>query len=887
MTGTSSSNRPQLGFSRFTMGLDKARQGVILFLEVIGLRPARQEVDHTDRIVRLKRDYLEFRRLLSANNSFLETMADMEYALQHQSFIDQNNVKRMVLRAIADIYIMTGSLIDLSKGRHQALQEVLDGITSDLTRLFESTGRTPAPTWIRDLTYINQSHAALAGGKMANLGEIRNGLGLPTPDGFVVTTEAFQLLLEKGGIRSWIQDKDLELPTAPDMEGESRAIREQIINIQVPSSLKEAILGAYDRLTAASGKKVSLAVRSSALGEDSHFSFAGQFLTLLNLGRDQLVEAYLKVAASLYSPEAIHYRLLHKIPSRWAEMAVGFLTMVDAQASGVIFSKDPNHPGSNQILIQTVRGLGVPLVEGQTSPEAISLGRNLDKAGIRRSLSRQKTYFTLSLETGLQEAAIDPDQARESSLTDEEILLLGRWALLLEGHFRGPQDIEWAKDREGNLYLLQSRPLGLIRAASRANLPVPGRVLLLSGGEVAYPGIGTGRAVHLAAEDDLDSFPDGGILIARRSSPKFIRIMSKTRAIVTDFGSTTGHMASLAREFRVPALLNTRTATRKIPPGALITVDVAGGLIYKGEVPLSEENGLSTGPIYPAELNPVTPELQLLKKVSELILPLHLTDPRSGSFKADHCLTLHDLARFIHEKSYEEMFILGGQIGDLRASSAQLDVFLPIDLYLIDLGGGIKGLPKKGKVKRSQISSIPLEALLEGMMHEKIPRFGPKPMDLRGFFSIMMRHAVNNPEKEGSFQDPCYAIISDHYLNYTARVGYHFSVVDTYCGNTPNKNYISLNFGGGAADLIRRRRRAETIAAILKEYGFQVDLHHDVVTARLGKSPRDEMIGHIKMIGSLFQFFRQMDVSMVSDDSADGFKAAFLRGEYDFQPKNS
>ncbi len=239
--------------------------------------------------------------------------------------------------------------------------------------------------------------------------------------------------------------------------------------------------------------------------------------------------------------------------------------------------------------------------------------------------------------------------------------------------------------------------------------------------------------------------------------------------------------------------------------------------------------------------------------------PLNLTDPGSHEFTADGCRTLHDIARYVHEKSYAEMFMMGSNVGDLRTSAYHLDVFLPIDLYLIDLGGGLADTHGSRKVKRSQVISVPLAAMLKGMLHKKIPRFGAKPIDVSGFFSIMMRHAVNNPEGESTFRDPCYAIISDNYLNYAARAGYHFNVVDTYCGKTPNKNYISLTFRGGAADFIRRSRRTRAIAGILKEYGFSVQQSHDMVNARLSKASREETAGHLEMIGSLFQFFRQMD----------------------------
>jgi pyruvate,water dikinase len=167
------------------------------------------------------------------------------------------------------------------------------------------------------------------------------------------------------------------------------------------------------------------------------------------------------------------------------------------------------------------------------------------------------------------------------------------------------------------------------------------------------------------------------------------------------------------------------------------------------------------------------------------------------------------------------------------------------------------------------------------MLHKDIPRFGAKPMDMKGFFSIMMRHAANSPEQDRTFKDPCYALISDRYLNLTARVGYHFSVVDTYCGATTNKNYISFLFRGGAADAVRRVRRVRAISGILKEYGFAVEIRGDAINARLNKTSQQETISHLDMIGRLLQFFRQMDASMVDEQAVQTTQDAFLKGEYD------
>ena len=140
-----------------------------------------------------------------------------------------------------------------------------------------------------------------------------------------------------------------------------------------------------------------------------------------------------------------------------------------------------------------------------------------------------------------------------------------RWALLLEHHFGSPQDIEWALENNHHIILLQSRSLCFTAHPIRNAQPIPGVPLILEGGEAGCPGVASGPAIHMSEDEDGDSFPEGGVLVARRSSAKFIRVMSKAKAIVTDSGGATGHMAILTREFRIPTLVNTKIATQAIP----------------------------------------------------------------------------------------------------------------------------------------------------------------------------------------------------------------------------------------------------------------------------------------------------------------------------------
>jgi pyruvate,water dikinase len=576
----------------------------------------------------------------------------------------------------------------------------------------------------------------------------------------------------------------------------------------------------------------------------------------------------------------MHYRLHYRVPGETAVMAVGFVAMIDAVASGVAFSRDPNLPEPAPVLIQAVRGLGVTLADGRSVPEVILVARETELAVATRRAPVQSSHIVCDPASGVREEMLD-EAASARCLEDSEALALARWALELETHFGRPQDIEWAMDGQRRLVLLQARPLRVATHAVRAREPAPGFQVLVGEGEVACPGVGTGVAVRLDEDGDLDSFPEGGVLVARRSSPKFVRVMEKARAIVTDAGGATGHMASLAREFRVPTLLGTKTATRAIPPGTLVTVDASSGFVYAGEVPGLKVQEAPELPARSAGARaPATRALTLLEKAADLIVPLHLTDPGASDFAEARCRTLHDIARYVHEKSYEEMFHMGEKLGDFRAASYYLDVFLPIDLYLIDLGGGLRPPIRGRKVKVSHLTSVPFAALIRGMLHPKIPRFGPRPMDVRGLLSIMARHALTSPETDRTFRDPCYAMVSDRYLNYTARVGYHFGVVDSYCGKTENKNYISLLFRGGAADIVRRRRRAGAIAGIHRAQGFAVTLRNDVVNARFGKASREETAAQLEMVGRLLQFMRQMDVAMSSDAAARWVQEAFLAGNY-------
>ncbi|MEM5788726.1 MAG: hypothetical protein AAGU11_15560 [Syntrophobacteraceae bacterium] len=166
------------------------------------------------------------------------------------------------------------------------------------------------------------------------------------------------------------------------------------------------------------------------------------------------------------------------------------------------------------------------------------------------------------------------------------------------------------------------------------------------------------------------------------------------------------------------------------------------------------------------------------------------------------------------------------------------------------------------------------------MLHEDLLHHRPRPIELGGFFSVMSEQMFQHHLGPERFGNRSYAIISDKYLNFSSRVGYHYGVLDSYCGSTISKNYIVFSFKGGAADDVRRNRRARSIALILEALGMSVEVTGDRASARVQKLEASILAEKLDSIGRLLQFTRQLDMLMKSEASVGAIARAFLDGNY-------
>ncbi len=788
--------------------------------------------------------YERFREILALNDATLQLIADMEEMRVRRTADALEALVPRIRRVAMDVFLMAKNLNQIAGGRYPELYQVLKGINGHIEAEFANHDTSAAGPHVLRLDAVRLADAPLAGAKMATLGELRASGRCSVPDGFVVTTSAFAQFMNEAEL--WDRAEHLEslLAThgAESLAEACREVCQAVLRAPVPPAIAQAILAAYDEL--ARGEPLAVSMRSSAVGEDTSLSHAGQYHTELHVVRERLLDAYRMVIASAYAASAVSYRAAHGLTAREARMAVGCMRMLSPRASGVMFSRSYEQPRQDTVLISATRGLAAGVVGGTQAAEELRV--------------------------------VDGRLATPGSLlTEAECLELARVARDLESWREKPQDVEWAIEEPGGLFILQARQLTTL---SEETAPAEGLVVgaapIAAGGQTACPGAAVGPVALVRGDGDLDHFPAGAVLVARHSSPKFARVMQQCAAIVTEVGSPAGHMAILAREYQVPAIVGLARALELLPAGTDITVDATSRRVFAGrlELPASAR---------PARAPPDSPALQSLSRLAELVTPLHLTDPSSPQFAAASCRSLHDVTRFVHEKVFEAMFHFGDLASSDRKHAITLDAYLPIHVLLYDVGAGLsEKATRTGKACLDDVLSAPGQAFLSGLTDRRIRWDQPRPLSGRGFLSVLGAGMAAPPHQAREVGRHSYAVFSDRYMNFSTKAGYHFSTVDTYCGASLSKNYIHFRFDGGGAAPDRRARRVRFLSTVLRALDFAAQPRGDVLVARLEKYERETILSLLGDLGRLTLCSRQLDMLMDDDESADFFARAFLAGEW-------
>jgi pyruvate,water dikinase len=818
-----------------------------------------------------------FREILHANNAALGFIAEIQEALGSSSHITNSDASRMTTGVMVQTFRMISNLVRMTGNtKYKKLIARFRELKTKVSGRVELIPALKPVGFVLPLAEVGPGLAEAVGMKSAYLGEARRILRGHVPGGFATTVEAYRAFMSNGQLGARIESVVRGLgdgDVVSRFEASARLVQ-MVESADVPESVSKAIEAGVAALPGGPGLR--LAVRSSALHEGGHeMSFAGQYRSLLNIRRDGVVDAFRRVVASKYSPQAMTYWMERGFTDPEVAMCCCVITMVDAAAAGVLYTSFSEDSGP-RTMIQAVRGLGLAAVDGSVEPDTITLDPTSHEV-IETKSGLQEVLLRSAADEGTEKVTVTEAAGRAPAVDPEQALFVSGLAWKIEAALKMPLDVEWAIDRQGGAFILQVRPIfDLSRKFGRARRPVfGGAPILLHRGTRASGGAGSGPVCCVETDLEILKCPPGSIVVVREANPRFAVLLPRAAAIVADMGEVTGHLATVARELRVPALFATRHGTRVLRAGDTVTVDADAEVVYAGRIDslLREEPPAARGDAIRETLQAVAP----------LIIPLTLRDRFASGYSPRKCRTIHDIIRFCHQATIEAMFDLGDKASRRGRSLRRLVSPVPIDCRIFDLGGGLKPKKEGDSVKFAEVTCRPMRALWKGMTDPRVHWRQARPVSLRGFMSAVVDYNFDLDARLRRMGEPSYVFVTADYMNLNSRIGYHFSTVDAHICDTIESNYASFRFAGGSTGIEQRSRRAMLIGRLLAAMGFETDCRADLVNARIRHRPPEEMDKALFQIGLLMGYVNHLDMALVSEELTQKYEDAFLAGNYGFK----
>jgi pyruvate,water dikinase len=822
-----------------------------------GAEEALREIQHR---------FATFLALLDANNRVLKTIGDLEEKNQGKQLFGADFVRDALDEIVAGVHEIVESMIDLGGESYEPLRERLGEIEGEIESIFSGHRSVRPDRFVIPFGEIDGSRVASVGGKNAQLGELRHKLGLRVPDGFAITAWAYRYFVDSNDLQRRISEKleTVDIGRYGDLVRVSEEIQAMVRAGSIPDDLRDAIRTAFEGLAGPSSIG-GYALRSSAIGEDGHFSFAGQYATFLNVTAPEIVERYREVLAQKFTPKAIYYLISHGFEETEMAMAVGCVSMVDAAVSGVIYTQDPVHPEEGCMLVNAVYGLGRLLVDGSVTPDGFKIARDNGEL-IDSRVAHKSIRLVMRQGSGTVSEKVPKELRDLSSLNDDQLRELAEIALKVEAHYGAPQDIEWALDQDGRIYLLQSRPLGMVRAVpGHAPVPIPHDAeIVLTGGTAVCPGAGSGGVYHAVSSADLPDVPEGCVLIAPHPFPGLIAAMEKISALVTEVGGVASHAATLAREYRIPTVMGMEDATL-IPVGKVVTVDATGATIYGGE-----HDALVKARAPRTELFEEAGALGLLHRVLTWVAPLNLLHPADPGFTLENCRTIHDLTRYCHQMSMQVMFEQACDISYRERLGTRLRTGLPMQVNIFYLDE----VPRSDRVRwieEDEIRSEPMRAFWAGVKEQPWP-MAHRATGEKSHSAMQVTGGFRTTYSENS----C-AILSREYMIVSLRMGYHFTTVEAMCTQEPSKNFIRMQYKHGGPSLDRRIRRLKLITDILSSLGFENASKGDFLDSGMTYVGDRVLMRRLRLLGRLIVMTKQLDMALATDEVAEWYTIDFMK----------
>ncbi|MBQ7738738.1 MAG: phosphoenolpyruvate synthase [Desulfovibrionaceae bacterium] len=797
------------------------------------------------------RSHQSFKLFLSAWNSFQEIMSDIRYTLCCDHPFGLHRVRALCTGISIQVFQCIRRLGELDSAQCNVLFERFNALQSIVLKEFEEPescllGQEVFPLGTEDL--VNETNAAqnssLIDPLTLNLEALRAKLQIPVPQGFVITAAGCQRYFHANGLQSEI-NRLIQVVGGLEpkyVQQLAKQLKELIQKTPLTDSLRTAVMEQVARLRQCQfdcpmqllflGR-----VWPSGVHEDCGIVVWGPPLPL-DSTESQIEDAILATLAHKQGIQSLVYRRARGLTDIGTGMCLTCLAVPQNCLGGLAQSCSVLSLKSQNIHIYASTGL----------PQELEYSRlPVD----RLSVSHAKPHKVSKRHPHLPDnPAIDDETAcKVATLTYEIEAACGK-----------PQTVTWVADANKNIYILLSRPMAAPLPNAEFSTPEEDLAskILLQGGFTVCPGRVSGAIVQAQKWEDVYDFPTGAILVLPDDAYIWGGLIDRCGGFIVEKGFQGSRLASLAREFGKPALFGLTGAMDALKTGMIVTLGADLKTVYQGR-----QQSILPKKLQYRDWMPGSPVFKLLEKVSAHILPLNL-NVDSVDFRADNCVTYHDIVSYCHERAVNSMFNLGSNKQNASRNVKQLRDDVPKQFWVINLGDGFAHQPKEPVIDIKDITSRPMQALWEGMTSYNWE--GPA-VNSKGFLSVLFE-ATANPNLDptaqtGHFTEKNYFLISRYYCSLHSRFGFHFVSTEAMLSDHVSRNYLTFQLRGGAADMERRIQRVHFVADILWEFGFEPHIHNDAVSANLKGLPPKEGERLLAVAGYMTIHTRQLDMIML------------------------
>lgn len=823
-------------------------------------------------IWRVKAIFNNFRRILQINTIVFEAMAEMDRTLGGEYIFDKSYLEEAVRTIASHAHHVTYNLNALTKNRHIDIYDKYQEIRTILDDILVGNYQDLYCPPVLPLHTLSWELEPLVGVNLVCLAELKHHPGIQPADGIVLTCGATKALCEQ--------------ESAPDHPGLSR------------KEVEEELLKYIDKLLPAeSGAKMT--VSASQINEDMGETHdLGEFEIIAGQkGRPASLQERFSEISSLHMPlDGSHshdFSLLPPTkalegPSRIDQYKRGIEKIVEVASTRLQQTDDCPTP-SFALFIRfsptvTVSGTVTTRTKSLGAIPLLSITAHLPGQPETSDSYQLKRVFPFDLVSSkLVEKGLDQVYPGEQLATDrddrgkcmrgssflplEALRSLAETAMTLERVMGAPITMQWEYRQSGELVINRLFPfLEKPEEPTAAELSeeMDSAIILAEGGRLVQSGVAAGIVVHVTEQTNPEDFPAGAIAVAPVATPQLTPILHRASAILTEHGNPVGHLATVARELNLPALFGVPNIVKDLTPGEEVTIDTGMQCVFKGVVKSLVQLGYSE-----LAFSPVDPEYRILRRLLRFITPLNLVDPDSPKFSASECRSFHDIIHFCHETAVDELAHFQERRPELSGiKTSLLQLPLPLNIHLLDIGDGLHSLQGKEEPALSDIRSEPFAIFTDGLLNpmaatDEIPVLG-----IRDIITAIPKTSSQMNAREEQLAGNL-AIISTTYMNLSLRLGYHFSVIDAHLSSDRHRNYIYFRFIGGLANSVRRARRARFIERVLTTMDFKVERKGDLVVGRMKFEQKSVFRSALFVLGALTTYTRQRDTALDNDEKVD------------------